>query len=285
LHSGHVFSKISVVVTLIFAAIIAILISLFWNKVTIIGDQEVSVSLWILCALAGAVGSLCTVIFIPFAAFYGRIYTTAMATGMGTSGLAASIISLIQVPEINPPILTVEHYFFVLFGFIVCSLLSAGIISITNFAEMEEKPPRNPEIKNSSEGITRLLIPVDKNIMSIKELIEVLHPPILNQCYISIAYYIFLPMVPYLTLGFNTTVQKQLLFWLPLTGIIFGALGRAITGKFYVISSSLLTVVQILLWIYLVSIVFVQQMNIISPAWGWLSLFCYSAYSFFVWFH
>jgi len=63
-------------------------------------------------------------------------------------------------------------------------------------------------------------------------------------------------------------------------GVIFGAIGRAITGKYYIRNTLYTTIIQLALWIYLMVMVFVQQRNVLSPVWGWLSLFCYSAYSF-----
>jgi len=249
----------------------------FWERTSIIGEER-SVGIWVLSTLAGAVGSLSTLVMIPFASWYGPIYTSAITTGMASSGLVASILSLIQAPEIEPSLLSVKHYFLVTLGITLLSFISAFVISFVPRVTLDIDETKT--IIEDSDGVQRMLLPVKETSFSFCALVQELLSPVLNQCYISIMAYTILGLLPYLVVGFEQQARNTIVFWLTLTGVFFGALGRALTAKFYFYNLRVTTILQVGLWSYLIIMVFVQQSSSVHVAWGWLSVCCNALHAF-----
>eukprot|EP01125_Pyxidicula_operculata_P010192 TRINITY_DN3359_c0_g1_i3.p1 TRINITY_DN3359_c0_g1~~TRINITY_DN3359_c0_g1_i3.p1 ORF type:complete len:429 (+),score=63.24 TRINITY_DN3359_c0_g1_i3:184-1470(+) len=304
-HFSKLLPKYSLLVTLIFAMCVALCTSFFWEHTIKYGDEEWSIALLVLCGLSGAVGSLSVVIMIPFAAIHGTWLTSAIASGMGSNGIVASLVSLAQQPQNDVPVFDVNIFFFVMFGIICLSLISALIIIIfpnlteeyllaqngeittveqTQDGESPESPSKSAHVDSHSSLIDRR--------ESHFEMIEVQHLPssfhlakkvkmaFLSEGYISILNYSLVGITPYLTVGFSDDVKNSLIFWSTWGYVALGAAGRLITAKVYFYNITFFIFSQIVLWIYLMGICFVQQRHEISEVWGWISVICYSLYSF-----
>jgi len=212
---------------------------------------------------------------IPFASLYSTTTISALATGMGCTGLVTSILSLVQQSDANNPIFGVSIYFYILLFFFLCSIVcSCILLRIPTQDSLKQIHEQTDSLGIDSQSLLDSTVPLSSK----SSLWSVLNPA-LNQFYISLLNYILVSVGPYLVVGFQQQEQTILIFWMSFGNIFLGAIARAITSVVTWYNLPVLTLSQILLWIYLMIMCFVQQQFKLTIYYGWISVFLYSIFS------
>ncbi|CAG2171881.1 unnamed protein product [Oppiella nova] len=89
-------------VTLGIGAVACLLLSIFWDKITVINGTKHSVAFLILTALLAVVDCTTSVLYLPFMAHFKSKYLVSYLTGQALSGLIPSFIALAQGASDNP---------------------------------------------------------------------------------------------------------------------------------------------------------------------------------------
>lgn len=129
------------IVVLGFGIGVAVLLGLFWDRLTTIQGQPTSyvtpvyprihnrLSLLLISVVAGGVGSISMVTLFPFASAHGVKMISALSAGSGSSALFASILALIQGINFGETInFGPSTYFYIISG--LCSLSFIALLSI-----------------------------------------------------------------------------------------------------------------------------------------------------------
>ncbi|CAK4092963.1 unnamed protein product [Aphanomyces euteiches] len=88
-----------------------VLLALFWDRTTYFWGHEHSTALLGLVFFGGAVSATTTVVYYPFVSSFPPVFTSALSTGEGLSGVVAGVLGIIQDPGSNAMNISVSGFF------------------------------------------------------------------------------------------------------------------------------------------------------------------------------
>ncbi|EQC38302.1 hypothetical protein, variant [Saprolegnia diclina VS20] len=92
--------------------VVCVLLSIFWDQTSVFFGHEHSTALLVLVFFGGMVSSTTSVVYYPFVATFPPLFTSALSTGEGLSGVIAGVLGIIQDPGATHMHITVGGYFF-----------------------------------------------------------------------------------------------------------------------------------------------------------------------------
>ncbi|OQS02094.1 hypothetical protein THRCLA_05502 [Thraustotheca clavata] len=92
--------------------LVCVLLSIFWDQTSVFFGHSHSTALLVLVFFGGMVSSTTSVVYYPFVATFPPLFTSALSTGEGLSGVIAGVIGLIQDPGSKNMNITIGGYFF-----------------------------------------------------------------------------------------------------------------------------------------------------------------------------
>jgi len=122
-HSRFSF-EFDIFVLLLSGLVISLLLPHYWSYQVIISGRYCSVGLLTMTFLAGAVCSSSGIVFFPYVAPLPKVYTSALATGSGLSGLLAALFTIAANSGSTNPRIGIHTYLRMLSGVYVLSLIS-----------------------------------------------------------------------------------------------------------------------------------------------------------------
>eukprot|EP01127_Copromyxa_protea_P000086 TRINITY_DN10088_c0_g1_i2.p1 TRINITY_DN10088_c0_g1~~TRINITY_DN10088_c0_g1_i2.p1 ORF type:complete len:402 (-),score=51.76 TRINITY_DN10088_c0_g1_i2:83-1288(-) len=252
-----------IIVILLFTLAVDVLLGLKWESTVEIGGKERSIWLLVLLVCSGGIGSLSTVVMYPFASVYGTLQITGLSTGMGLNGFFLSLLALLQSPGLDQERFGVSMFFYILLSVIILSIVALFVILLLERRTVKVEPldEARPEEERSLK-----ITEEEEEEESTRSIITSAIYPIINQAYISIMNYIVLGLSSYVVTGY--TNDSSLIFWLTFLGVLFGAIGRFATLKFSISNLNLITLIQVMLFSYVVVLGFLQHKEL-HEAWGW----------------
>eukprot|EP01130_Rhizamoeba_saxonica_P015822 TRINITY_DN7168_c0_g1_i1.p1 TRINITY_DN7168_c0_g1~~TRINITY_DN7168_c0_g1_i1.p1 ORF type:complete len:394 (-),score=38.94 TRINITY_DN7168_c0_g1_i1:438-1619(-) len=229
--------------------VVAIAISAFYVFTWDIVYDNISFYLLLYCVVAGGVGSVSVVSMIPFAASYGTVHTSVLSSGMGASGIIASVFALIQQPQ-AAQLFSTE----VFSGLCGC----VSFVSIISLIVLLKISPVDKVFHSISINDVQLSPKENIYMLCIK--------PGLSQLLISIMNYFALGLLTFSVSGFES--ENVLVFWISLLGVFFGAAFRMATVFIKFKQIVILSLVQSLFWVYVVVFAFLDNSKLPSSV-GW----------------
>ncbi|ETV70903.1 hypothetical protein, variant 1 [Aphanomyces astaci] len=160
-------------VLLALGVVTCLLLSQFWDITSVFWGHEHSSALLALVFFGGAVSATTTVVYYPFVATFPPVFTSALSTGEGLSGVVAGVLGIWQDPGASTMHLSVSHFFtcaagvfgiaMVAYWFLATSTISAQVQHSKyneDPGEFECKftPPTKPRTSSSSSSRTKTSI-------------------------------------------------------------------------------------------------------------------------------
>ena len=110
-HQSCIDAEVVVSLLIIFTAIVSVLlISLFWNHITVIASVKRSVVLLILVSFVSLSCCTSSVVFLPYMARFPSVYISAYYFGQGLCGLIPGFLGLAQAAEQEPQCRNKTHF-------------------------------------------------------------------------------------------------------------------------------------------------------------------------------
>eukprot|EP01112_Ceratiomyxa_fruticulosa_P008237 TRINITY_DN212_c0_g1_i1.p1 TRINITY_DN212_c0_g1~~TRINITY_DN212_c0_g1_i1.p1 ORF type:complete len:423 (-),score=62.92 TRINITY_DN212_c0_g1_i1:182-1450(-) len=283
---------ITIPIILICTTALSFLFSMFWNKQSLVFGQLHSTGLFTLIFFSGVCGSFAIIDFYAFTSPYGSKLVSALATGMGTAGLIASMLSLVQNP--TDPRFSIEWYFRILGILCMMSVVSFFIIlkilpthkklSASLIEEEDEEDGAGAEKTPLMDKIS-----INSNVVDEKNTqqspAKTGRPWAYAFCqfYLCSISFFVLGSAPYAVRGYSNS--SVLLMFLPIGGLTSSTIGRfltTLTQKKEIGSLKLFWAINFIMTVlgaYLATMVFDGQR--FPHLGGWLIVIVYAVYNFF----
>ncbi|OQR97780.1 hypothetical protein ACHHYP_10014 [Achlya hypogyna] len=109
--------------------VVCVLLSIFWDQTSVIFGHSHSTALLILVFFGGMVSSTTSVVYYPFVATFPPLFTSALSTGEGLSGVIAGVLGIVQDPGASHMNITIGGFFF--YGAIVFFVALLAFVFLT----------------------------------------------------------------------------------------------------------------------------------------------------------
>jgi len=256
----------SVSITFILGACVlnTILLSFFWSTQTELFGQMRSVALITLVFSSGVVACLSVVVFYPFVSLYKPEFTSALSTGMGSSGLIASLIAMVQQPTKQFQAFSVQWFFIICSIILTLSFISFILIrklpSVMKYQVREQhlQEERKPLLQEG-RALTK------QNITYFWQLFKQGKVAALNQLYICILSSILMGAINFAVVNYSDS--EVLLLWLNALGMIAGTIGRLLSAWIRYYKVTLLSFLQSITWIFLFIMCFYGHHPLTGMGW------------------
>jgi len=249
--------KYSIIFFTLLGIVSCIVLGFFWKGSTHVFGKDISIALLVFSFTSGLVGCTLVLVLYAFASNYRRLFTSALSTGMGLSGIVSALLALAQNAGTHPRF-SVAVYFSIIAFIMFLGLISFFVIlwKQDNFKKPTENVGINAEtpLVDVQQG--------SKKYYEKKEIILAAASPIINQLLTSgMVYFVQPGLLPYLT------QSSQILLWMNNSYMVFNMLGRMATGAIHIWNCFLLNIFQGLLFGYMLLVAIIQHKNFPVTSW------------------